>query len=159
MDSSLVNSFQNLICISTLEPIAPQVGVLRPPIKTLNFDSKKSISASSEPSEVAEARELPANVARPVKELSNEVNTETGSLSIVENVSQGASPRVPVSGDLKIPDGLDLRTSESDRAAKIIEDELTLPDLPTDLASDAEIVLSLVEEPSSESASKSTSLS
>ena len=108
---------------------------------------------------MAEARELPVDVVSPAKGLSNEENAETGSLSIVENVSQGESPRVPESGDLKIPDGMDSRTSESDRAAKVIEDELDLPDLPTELAPDNEILLTLVEENSTECASGSTSLS
>ena len=62
------------------------------------------------------------------------------------DVSQEPSPRVPVSNDLKISDGSDLRTFESDRTAKATVDELSLPDLSLTAVSEAEIVSSLVEE-------------
>ena len=86
---------------------------------------------------MVEAPELRAEVARSVSEVSSKVNTETGFLSIVEDVSQEPSQRISVSGDLKIPDSPYLRTSESDRAAKAIEDELFLPVLSIDVVSEA----------------------
>ena len=83
-----------------MKPIDSRVKVLRPPLKVLDIKGEVSVKAISRPSETAEASELRIDVNNSLCEAVSSNNSgETGSLSIVEDVSQDLSPQVQVSED------------------------------------------------------------